>query len=219
MRQLLLCLAASAALLLAGCSEETINKEVPVRDGSVIELVTFSFADNPTKENKGFGPGYYCYINLDNDSVYIQRRVDDSGVYQTIAKASHLTDISSHPAIVAYIDASKQYKSGKLITPKTPEGVLYCGLTFYTNYRNTGKDRIHYFTSRKLDERFELFTDYVLALLDNKELKPVHKFMPGDSVMVPIVNHKSFGSATPWSDLPPPPPIRSKVNYTPPLEK
>jgi len=219
MRQLLPFLA-SATILLFGCSDETMEKDTPVRSGSVIELVTFGLSENPTEKNKGFSPGYYCYINLQTDFVYIQRKRHDLDESVTVARAGYIKNISRHPTIVAYTEASKQYKNGKLITPKTPEGALYCGLTFYTNYSHAGKERIHYFTSRKLNKRFERFTDFVLALTESKELEPVYKTVPDDSVIVPIVNHKSFGSerTVPWSDRPlPPPPVR--VNYTPPLEK
>ncbi|NEM96838.1 hypothetical protein [Pontibacter burrus] len=208
-----------ATILLYSCSDETIVKEAPIRSGSVIELVTFGLSENPTKENKGFRPGYYCYINLQTDSVYIQHKRHYLDVPQTVARAGYIKNISRHPAIVAYTEASKQYKNGKLITPKTPEGTLYCGLTFYTNYSHAGKERIHYFTSQRLDKRFQRFTDFVLALTESKELEPVNKSVPEDAVIVPIVNNQSFGlgPAPPWSDLPPPP-VRATINFTPPLE-
>ncbi|MBB6611309.1 hypothetical protein H7F15_09695 [Pontibacter sp. Tf4] len=219
MKQLLLSLT-TIAILLTGCSDETIVKDAPAGDGSVIELVTFGLSDNPTQQNKGFCPGHYVYINLETDSVYIQRKIDNSDSTETVAKAGYISGISKHPAIVAYIEASRQYESSNLITPKTPEGTLYCGLTFYTNYSYAGEERIYYFTSRELDKRFELFTDYLLALTESPDLDVVNSLVPDDSIMVPIVNHESFGAGrtVPWSDRPmPPPPV--KVNYTPPLEK
>jgi len=211
MKQLILLLL--IAIALTSCSEETIDKEAYITNG-VIELVTFSMSENPTEQNKGFSPGYYCYLNLETDSVFIQRKIDMFDKPKIVARAGSISGISKHPAIVAYLEASKQYESGSVITPKTPEGSIYCGLTFYTNYKHAGKERIHYFTSRNLDKRFELFTGYILALIESNELGLVNKFAPEDSVIVPIVNHQSFNLGPM-----PPPPIRAKVNYTPPLNK
>jgi hypothetical protein len=111
MKPLLLSLA-GLAIVLSGCSEETIIKDAPTRDESIIELVALGLSEDPTEENKSFGLAYYCYLNLETDSVFVQKRLIEDEQYETFAWAGTIKDLAKSKAIELYPiqSADKEWK-------------------------------------------------------------------------------------------------------------
>lgn len=206
---------------LCSCTDEN-QISTPFSDEHAIELLAFGFADNPTEENKGFGVANYFYLDLTTDSVFIQSKVDTGGTYVTIARAGTIAGLAKEPVVSAFIKATAEYESGKTISAPIEEGVLYCGSTYYSNYKNRSGERFHYYTTHGLDSRIKDATRYFLSLRSDSRLTESNQLLHEDDLVVPIINHASFkfGPPPPF-DLPPPPPppVRSEINFAPPLEK
>ncbi|MBB6611310.1 hypothetical protein H7F15_09700 [Pontibacter sp. Tf4] len=200
------------AIVLSGCSEETIKKEFTVRDSHVIEFVTLGFAEDANDENKGFGAFYYCYLNLATDSVFIQQKINPIEQPETFARAGIIAGISQNPVLHNYLEAAKQYKSGQIISEPVEEGASFCGPTYAIRNYGSGVEKILYFNTNDVDLRFVHVKDFILSLLKKEQLKPV-KVMDEDKIVVPMVRFAGYDLRPPPPDLPhPPPPAQEKVN-------
>jgi hypothetical protein len=214
MKPLLLSLA-GLAIVLSGCSEETIIKDAPARYESIIELVAFGLSEDPTEENKGFGLAYYCYLNLETDSVFVQKRLIEDEQYETFAWAGTIKDISRNQKLLNFIQSSQQTKNGNIVSTLPNGKLFYDGYNYYSSYINGNSSKFHFYTTYQLESEFEKGVEYMMALYQHEKLKPVNSFVNADSIVVQLVNKPAFNKGR----LSPPPPIRAKVNYTPPLEK
>ncbi|MER2998528.1 hypothetical protein [Pontibacter populi] len=203
------------AALLLGCSEENIEKETPVSSSGVIELVAFGLSENPIEENKGFGVAYYCYLNLETDSVFVQKRLNEDEQYETFAWAGTIKGISQNQKLLNFIEVSQKTKNGNIVTTLPNGKFFYDGYHYYSSYKKGNSDKFHFYTASKLESEFEEGVEYMMALYQHEKLKSINSFVNTDSIVVQLVNRPAFNKGR----LSPPPPIRVKVNYTPPLEK
>jgi hypothetical protein len=209
---LLLCLS------LFSCTDEALEEKVNL-EKHTIELVAFGFADNPTEENKGFGIAYYFYLNLDTDSVFIQKKIDLDDEPETFAWTGTIEGMSGNAKIKDFIDASRETPDGFISNTKIPELMLYCSYYYYSKYTDGENVKYQFYTHHNLDKRFRQAVDMIMGSYKSAQLIPVNKFVDSDSIIVAIISGGDvlFRPPPPF-DLPPPP-IRAKVNYTPPLEK
>ncbi|NEM96837.1 hypothetical protein [Pontibacter burrus] len=189
---------------LVSCTDDTLTK-APEPARHTIELVAFGFADNPTEENKGFGVAYYCYADLDTDSVFIQYRTDSRPDYITIAKTGTIKGLSKEPRILAYQQAIAKYENGTTLSTPIEEGALYCGPTYYSKYTNKDGERFHFYTTHGLDNSIELATRFLVALQSDSRLTDTTPSLDEDKVTVPVVNLPGFNFRPPPQPLPPPP--------------
>jgi hypothetical protein len=211
MKQLILCLAGTA-ILLAGCSEETIKQEIPEPGKHEIELIAFGMSNNPTDQNKGFGLAYYCYIDLKSDSVFIQKRVGSFESSQDSAWVGMVSGLSQNKVLRSFIEASQQTKNGNIVATLPNGKFFYDGYHYYSSYKKGNSDKFHFYTTSELETKFEEGVDYIMALYLKEKLKPVNSFVNADSMVIQLVNKPEFSVGR----LPAPPPIRATVNYTPP---
>ncbi|WP_162427658.1 hypothetical protein [Pontibacter pudoricolor] len=185
-------------------------------DKRAIELVAFGFADNPTEENKGFGIAYYFYLNLDTDSVFIQRRINPDDKPVTLAWTGTIKGISEDEKIREFINVSRETPNGFIMDTRIPELVLYCSYYYYSRYKDGDNVKYQLFTHHNLDKRFRRAVDLIMNAYQNSHLMPVSNFVEPDSIIVPIMNGEDILFGPPPAPMPPPPPpIRATINYTP----
>jgi hypothetical protein len=185
-------------IFFASCGEEKFNG-APITANTTIELVVLGPTEVPSEQNKGFGLIYYCYLNLENDSIFIQYREDVFESKSAKARAGTIRGLSKNGTILTFLDASKKMRNGNMEATNIPDGVLYCGNTYFTRLWQGNSEKYYLYTTHNLDERFEKATDLIMALRNNNQLRQVSRTVYEDNIIVPIINKEGF-------DFPPPPP-------------
>ncbi len=157
---------------LSSCSEDVVSNVLD-SDKHTIELVAFGFAENPTEENKGFGVAYYFYLNLDNDSVFIQKKINPIEAPETLAWTGTIKGISEDNKLQDFINVSREMPNGFIADTKIPELTLYCSYYYYSRYKDGDKVKYQFYTHHNLDRRFRQAVDMFMNSYLSPKVRPV----------------------------------------------
>lgn len=198
--------------LMTSCKEESTGT-IPIADENIIELVSIGSAVVPTDANQGYGIAYYCYLNLENDSVYIQRKIDPLEAPKMVAWAGTVTGLADNDTIKALIEAI--HKMGNVRINNTSPQNYGCNNRYpYALTHKQANDERVFFSTGNPDKRIELATEYIIHLQYNSQLNQVASAVHEDSVMLPLIQKEGFN----FHPLPPPP-VKAIIKYEPPVER
>jgi hypothetical protein len=199
--------------LITSCKEED-ESTVSKTDGNIIELVGLGLADNPTDTNKRFGITYYCYLNLENDSVYIQRKLDPLEDTRTVAWAGTVKGLAENDLIQGLIEFTGRMDNGRVKGTKPPTLSFHHSPDYVLLHKQANKEKFLFYSTYKLDKRIKEATQYMINLQYDKQLDHVPTMVNEDSIVLPIINKEGFDF------LPPPPrPVKSTIEFKSPVEK
>lgn len=198
--------------LMTSCKEEGAGT-IPIADENIIELVALGSAVVPTDANHGYGITYYCYLNLGNDSVYIQRKIDPLEAPKMVAWAGTVKGLADNDTIRALIEAIHSVGNVRIKNTSTQNYSFNHRYPYAFTHKQANDERIFFSTGNR-DKRIEVATDYIIHLQYNSQLNQVTSAVHEDSVMLPLIRKEGFN----FHPLPPPP-VKAIIKYEPPIEK
>lgn len=192
-----------------GCDYRKVKS---IQNQNSLTLVGIGLTQTPNEQNKGFGPSYYCYINFDNDSIFIRRRFNYEDPARTEIKIGFIKNIASTDSLINGIIALEKLPNGDIKGTEIPEGSLYDGFNFYLEIKQGSLNRHFYYRQYNLDSAINKMTEKILLMQRDKRITVFlgKDVMNDDSIISPIVHSKDFLIA-------PPPPLNSKIRFNPPV--
>ena len=187
------------------------------RDKGKIQLIDLGMTENRTEENKGYGLARYYLLNLNNDSVYIQHKIekdDSTNATLNLAWAGKIKGLSDNEKISEFTQNSKTTENGKIEKLFPSSGSLTEGVLSYISYDDGTNKRFYYFKTYKPNNHFSNTIDFILNLKNNTQLRKAKARINEDSIINPIFNNKKFTFVEA-----PPPPIKRTIKFNLPEAK
>lgn len=200
-------------LLLISCSLYSCKK----KDKFQIQLIDLGMTENGTEENKGYGLARYYLLNLNNDSVYIQHKIekdDSTNATLNLAWTGKIKGLSESEEIIEFTQNSQTTDNGTIEKLFPSSGSLTKGALSYISFDDGLNKKFYYFKTYKPNNQFSNTIDFILDLKNSPQLKKAKAKISEDSIIGPIVNNKKFTFVEA-----PPPPIKRTIKFNIPEAK
>jgi len=194
------------SLIIIACGQRKVDLL-----NKTIELITLGPSDSVTTFNKGLGISTYCYINLENDSVFIMHKSIFDSPRKRESFSGTIKQLALNDTIIKGLLALDKLPSGEIQKTKTPTNAMYCGPTIYLKYTRNKTINIYFYTTSHLDTSILNLTSLILHLSEHSMLVKDSNEAPiiEDSLIAPLVRSSFF-------KMNPPPRLGNTIKFEAP---
>lgn len=176
-----------------------------------ITLISIGMADSVNTLNKGFGFNTYCYVDLENDSVYTMHKNALVEPKKLTAYGGIIRNLSDNDTIENGLLQLEKLPDGKIKGTEIPENAMYSGPTLYLRCTKNSQIKYYTYTFHHLDSLIENMTLLLFNISDNSILKNISNEVSynEDSIIIPIIKLLNF-------KFNPPPRLKTTVKFEAP---